>query len=102
MELSISHGSDRTTAKINGKLTFKENQPFKQLVAKLFTNRESKTTCVFDLQDVEFIDSAGIGLLLIAKDKASSADIEIVLANAPEAARRIIQIARLDRIFTIE
>lgn len=102
MDISISNSEDRTTISLMGRLTFKENQVFNKLLADLFADDQQHSTCVFDLQKVDFIDSAGIGMLLIAKDKASQKNVEIILANAPDAARRIIHIARLDRIFTIE
>lgn len=102
MKFSISSNTDHTIVELSGRLTFKENRVFTDLIAELFDKTKPNPRCIFDLENVDFIDSAGIGMLLIAKDKATDLNVEIVLANAPESALRIIQIARLDRLFTIE
>ena len=102
LNIEIEQSEDRTVIQLSGRLTFKENRNFTGFIDNLYSEKNCKSVCVFNLSGIEFIDSAGIGMLLIAKDRASNLNIEIILAQVPETANHIIQIARLDRVFTIE
>jgi anti-anti-sigma factor len=47
---------------------------------------------VIDLGGVEFIDSAGLGLLLATHDRIRSADMELQLANPSPSVRRMLEL----------
>lgn len=103
MQYTIDKNNSRVVIRLEGRLTFQENKPFHGLVREVFPEEGSDgNDFVFDLSGVDFIDSAGIGMLLIAKDRADKLGASVTLANAPEAARRIIDVARLDKVFNIE
>ena len=47
---------------------------------------------VFDLADLAFIDSAGLGALLAIRDRTQGLSIEMVLTNPSDPARRILEL----------
>ena len=47
---------------------------------------------VLDLRDVEFIDSAGVGLLLATHERLRASEIGFRLANPSHAVRRILEL----------
>lgn len=55
---------------------------------------------ILDLENVGFIDSAGLGVLVSFR-KAQKSKM-VVLANVNERIRKLIEITRLDSIFTLE
>ena len=56
---------------------------------------------VADLAEVAYLDSSGVASLVEALQKAKGAGKTFVLASVSDAARRVLELARLDRVFTI-
>jgi anti-sigma B factor antagonist len=60
-----------------------------------------KRRVLVDLSDVEYIDSSGIASLVEAFQKSKRAGSGFALAAVNPAALRVMQLARLDRVFQI-
>lgn len=59
------------------------------------------TLWVIDMSDVEFIDSSGLGALIVAQKTARQQGCRIVLCHLSGATRMIFEITQLDRVFEI-
>lgn len=59
-------------------------------------------TLVFDLSGVEFMDSAGLGLILGRYARASVLGVPIIIRNASERQRRLLGMAQMHSIVKIE
>ena len=56
---------------------------------------------VADLPGVTYIDSSGVASLVETLQKARGAGKTFALAAVSDAARRVLELARLDRVFTL-
>ncbi len=54
-----------------------------------------------DLSGVGYIDSSGVASLVEAFQKAKSQNNKFILISVSENARRVLELARLDKVFTI-
>ena len=54
-----------------------------------------------DLSEVEYIDSSGVASLVEGFQEARSHDQEFTLVGVSKAAMQVLQLARLDKVFTI-
>ena len=54
-----------------------------------------------DLQAVQYIDSAALGILLLLRDKAAPLGIKVELANLTGTVKDVLEIANFHKIFTI-
>ena len=54
---------------------------------------------VIDMSEVEFIDSSGLGALIVAQKTAKQQGCRIVLCNLSSSNRMIFEITQLDRVF---
>jgi anti-anti-sigma factor len=61
--------------------------------------KETATTLILDMGDVEYIDSSGVGALLQIHVSLAKANRQLVLASVPEKSRLVLEIARLQSIF---
>lgn len=54
-----------------------------------------------DLSGVEYIDSSGVASLVESFQKARKSGLDYVLVSVSDGARRVLELARLDKVFTI-
>jgi anti-anti-sigma factor len=59
------------------------------------------TTLEIDLHDVDYVDSAALGMLLLMKERASVQRKSVVLTNCSGVVNRVFKIANFDKLFTI-
>jgi anti-sigma B factor antagonist len=60
-----------------------------------------KRSVVVDMSAVAYIDSSGVASLVEAFQSARKSDTRFVLAQVSDAAMRVLELARLDKVFTI-
>ncbi|MDZ7888513.1 MAG: STAS domain-containing protein [Pseudomonas sp.] len=56
---------------------------------------------VVDLQQVQYIDSAALGILLLLRDKATAQGVKVELANLQGTVKDVLEIANFHKIFSI-
>jgi len=59
------------------------------------------TTLRVDLAAVEFLDSAGISVLVVGHKRSSDNGVAFELAAVPDSSRRVLELTRLTDVFTI-
>ncbi|HHL32674.1 MAG TPA: anti-sigma factor antagonist [Oceanospirillales bacterium] len=70
----------------------------KTILAALKTNKK----VLVDLSDVSYIDSSGIASLVEGLQFSKSHEKEFVLTNPSTQVKAIMELARLDKVFTIQ
>jgi anti-anti-sigma factor len=65
------------------------------------TALEKPGTITLDCIDLEYIDSAGIGLLVMSQKKAQSRQSKLVMINLKSAPKEILGLANLQKIIEI-
>lgn len=91
-----------TTLKFNikGKFVFSDHIEFKNIIQEM--EREDVSGMRLNLGQVEFIDSAALGLLLMAKDKSDKLSKDIVLEQPNGQVAKMFTISKFDDIFRVE
>ena len=77
MEYEIDKTGEQITIRITGRLTFKEHGKCRELIQALGDMDGEHE--IADLTKLEFIDSAGLGLLLRLKESAETANRNLSL-----------------------
>lgn len=62
---------------------------------------EQPGTITLDCIELEYIDSAGIGLLVMSQKKAQSRNSKLVMINLKTAPKEILHLANLQKIIDI-
>ena len=72
---------------------------------KSFTEISNQGTglkdAVIDMQEAEYIDSSGLGMLLLLREKMGGESASISITNANETIKKIMKIANFQTMFTI-
>ena len=71
--------------------------PLIDLITKNIESGNKKV--LFNLSEMKFIDSTGLGMLLITLFKTRKAGGEMALCNVPGKMHELLQITRLDDVF---
>lgn len=79
-----------------GHLTFEATDGFRDLLAALEEKRTQ--SCVLNLEQVEFIDSAGLGLLVLANATARRNGMTLSMRSPRGQVREMIEVAEFHTI----
>jgi anti-anti-sigma factor len=95
---TISHADEKRIA-LSGQFTFTDNQRFKQIIESL--NEPQLKTVVIDFSGVEFIDSAGLGMLLLLRDTCQEKKLSLEIHSAHGQVEKIFMISKFDQLFSM-
>ncbi|MBR0993088.1 STAS domain-containing protein [Bradyrhizobium japonicum] len=85
---------------ISGEFTFTDHASFKSMIDRLLLDGSSSVT--MDLGQLQFIDSAGLGMLLLARDAFGKADRKLVLRAPSGQVKRMFGLTKFDTLFSVE
>ncbi|MGY3454447.1 STAS domain-containing protein [Bradyrhizobium sp. USDA 4353] len=85
---------------MSGEFTFTDHIPFKQMVTEIFAS--PGRSVVIDLSKLDFIDSAGLGMLLLARDEAKKSDRELILRRPSGQVKRMFSVTKFNTLFKVE
>lgn len=100
MEHTVRNVADGKEVILTGRLTFADHNGFRSIIA-MFQEPGNKRF-VLDLSAVEFIDSAALGMVLLARDTAISKGVGLVLKGAKGQVKRIMEVAKFNKLFAME
>jgi anti-sigma B factor antagonist len=85
----------------SGKITLGEGSSvLRKMVKDLI--QEGRAKIILNLEDVDYIDSSGIGELVVAHSSLEAIKGELKLLNLTRRVRDIVQITRLFTVFDIQ
>lgn len=83
-----------------GQLTFAATENFREVIAGL--ERDKVKACALDLGGLDFIDSAGLGLLVLAHAGATHARIDFKITHPKGQVREMIEVAEFHTVIPCE
>ncbi|CAA7615211.1 STAS domain-containing protein [Magnetospirillum sp. UT-4] len=99
MEIHVDTGEPQVF-RLAGRFTYQDNDGFTPVIEAAKSG--SGRTVVIDLERLDFVDSFGIGLFLLASEAAKGQHNTLVVRNARGAVGRIFQLANLDVALSVE
>lgn len=99
MQYLISEkGSHNIVVELSGRLQFDDHSIFKtMLFEELMTDTVQQVT--FNLSQLEFIDSSGIGMLLLAHEKLAERGACMNIKNAQGQVARVLDLTQIETVF---
>lgn len=59
-------------------------------------------TVYLDCENIEYIDSAGIGILVMTHKKAKSMDVKMIMTGMRQSIKEVLEVANLQKIIEIK
>lgn len=79
---------------------FNSYREFRDAYEPALETQEIKRILV-DLKEVQYMDSAALGILLLLRDRAKAANKEVELVNSSAGVREVLEIANFPKVFKI-
>jgi anti-anti-sigma factor len=86
------------TIRMPKRFDYSSSMEFNAKITDILQNANSIT---LDCIELEYIDSAGIGLLVMSQKKAQAQQSKLVMINLKTAPKEILQLANLQKIIDI-
>ena len=100
MNYKTEFANGTTTVEVTGRFTFGDHSSFRKLIEEV--QGHDSSTLVMDVAGVNFIDSAGLGMLLLARDESEKTNTTVILRGAQGQVKRMLEVARFDTLFRLE
>lgn len=88
------------TLVLRDQLTFADRDLFDSLIDKLLARKKGKVAV--DMGGLDYMDSAGLGMLLTLRDRAERAAAAVTIRNPQADVRELLVLACFDSLFAIE
>ncbi len=98
IQTSINH--DQGLMRLNGRFDFNAHKVFRETYQQLLDETSVKSITL-DLNQVEYLDSSALGMLLQLKEKSDALKKVIKLQNCSQLAKDVLAIANFDKLFEI-
>ena len=100
MNYSSKIVDDSNEISLSGRFTFSDHGTFRTMIGEMEDSGSRRH--VIDLSQIEFIDSAGLGMLLLARDEGKRKNLDVSLRRPQGQVKRMLEVARFDTMFNIE
>lgn len=100
MDFSIHNAPASTEILLSGRMTFADHETFRNVMTNF--DRPAGHKMVFDLSKLDFVDSSGLGMFIIARDTAQKKNLEFAIRGARDEVRRLITVAKFHKMFNID
>ena len=100
MQANVSVSNEDAVVKLSGRFDFNAHRDFRAAYEPLMDNTAVRAVTI-DLGSVDYLDSSALGMLLMVRDKAGTANKKLTLANARAGVKQVLDIANFGKLFQI-
>ncbi len=84
---------------LKGKFVFSDNQAFKGVVDVVKSSEFPSV--ILDLSELEFVDSAALGMFLVIRDEAKKRSVNLSLSNPVGHVQKMFTLSNFSSLFNI-
>ncbi len=90
---------DAMTIRLRDRFSFGDHAVFRAVLASIADAAPKR--CIFDLSDLVSVDSAALGMLMIAHEAATKDGWELAIRSPQPQVRKLLELTCFDKILTI-
>lgn len=100
MNCELSSEDSQLVVSLSGRFTAIDTPSFRRVIEDL--PLDDKTGAVFDLTNLLFVDSAALGLLVLARDAVSDRGLPMTIRHLQGQVKKTFELFHFDQLFTIQ
>lgn len=99
MQANVVSADGRVAIRLLGRFDFNAHREFRDAIEEAL-NKDGREVSI-DLSGVDYLDSSALGMLLMLRDKAKSANKTVILTGSQGAVKQVLDIANFNKLFAI-
>jgi len=99
MQANVINSGQNVAIRLQGRFDFNTHRDFRAAVDTAL--QASQPQLSVDFGGVDYLDSSALGMLLMLRDKARTANKTVSLVNCHGSVRQILDIANFSKLFSI-
>jgi anti-sigma B factor antagonist len=99
MELKIRKSGENYIIDVNGEMDLYNSYKLKELVMKMLEKKVGRF--IINLENVDYIDSSGIGALIFICSTIKKMNLKLVITNIHGSVKKVIELTKLMGYFPI-
>ncbi|MBY0355565.1 MAG: STAS domain-containing protein [Rickettsiales bacterium] len=99
MEIEFHSDTTGLHARFCGRSSFGDYKEMEKLCLCIEQSQNPNKSIVIDLSRLDFVDSAGLGLLLLLKEHCERCQVRVSIANPQGQVRKMLEVSRLNELF---
>ncbi len=99
MNLKKTLTKDSCTYSLSGKFTFADHQAFRTVIDSIRAGEAPSYT--LELSGLEFVDSAALGIFLVAREEAKKKNLNLTLVNPTGHVQKMFTLSNFSALFNI-
>ena len=100
MQTTVLMDADKAIVKLVGRFDFNTHRDFRSAYEQLLADTGICSVTV-DFSSVDYLDSSALGMLLMLRDRLSSANKEVMLSGVRGNVKQVLDIANFNKLFQI-
>ncbi|CAK0768960.1 hypothetical protein CCP2SC5_460007 [Azospirillaceae bacterium] len=100
LQYDVSMHGNVTEVSLKGRMCFSDHNIFSKIMSTFDVNPGHQI--VFNLSKLDYVDSSGLGMFLIADDEARRKSIKFRIVSPKSEVQRIFALGKLDRILDVK
>ena len=100
MQFRSQTTENATEAFLSGRMEFTDHEKLRDLIGLL--DQTPSRRFILDVADLDFIDSAGLGMLLILDEEANERQVSLTVRHPRGNVLRSLTLSRIDDILTVQ
>lgn len=100
MRAELTTEKETAVIRLTGRFDFGGHGDFKLCYEEALAKPEVRKIAV-DLKDVDYLDSAALGMLLLLRQQADARTLPVTLLNCRSLVREILDVANFGQLFDI-
>jgi len=101
MNISVRQQGGKARVVLKGRFDFSSRHDFREACDDALSGSPD-TDVVVDLRDLDYLDSAALGMLLLLNDRGRAAGKTISLAARPGVVCDVLRVAKFDALFAFD
>lgn len=99
--LNITYENEIATLNFKGEVTFENSNPLKEEAKKQLSQNEKIEHLIFDLSQVPYLDSSGVGVIFSLFKFMRMKDGSLVIVNQNEKIMRVFEVTKMTEIISV-
>lgn len=101
MQINVNINGDTAVIGMNGRFDFNSHREFRS-ASEQAVRADGVSEIEVDMNEVDYLDSSALGMLLLLREKSNGANRKLALTNCKGMVQQVLEVANFNKLFIIK